>query len=94
MRELAQMQAALERLVSSCHGDDDPHCAILDGLAVHSPEAPPPGSVAAKAVRKPSVGHEHGARRSTSSAEPAPASTTHLDLMAWTRAAHGAHHGH
>jgi Cu(I)-responsive transcriptional regulator len=94
MRELAQMQAALERLVRSCHGDDDPHCAILDGLAVHSPEAPPPGAVAAKAVRKPSATQEHGARRSPRTAEASPGSTTHLDLMAWTRAAHGGHGGH
>ena len=40
MREMAEMQRALKRLVSSCHGDDDPHCAILDELAVSSPDAP------------------------------------------------------
>lgn len=94
MRELAQMQAALERLVTSCHGDDDPHCAILDGLAVHSPEAPPPGAVAAQAVRKPAAAKERDAHRQARTAERAPASTTHVDLMAWTRAAPDAHSRH
>ena len=91
MRELAQMQGALERLVASCHGDDDPHCAILDGLAVQSPEVPPPGAVGAKPVRKPAASHERGTRRAARAAESSPASSTHLDLMAWTRAAHGGH---
>ena len=33
LREIAQMKMALERLVGHCHGDDRPHCAILDELA-------------------------------------------------------------
>lgn len=94
MRELGQMQAGLERLVASCHGDDDPHCAILDGLAVHSPEAPPPGAAAPQAILKPAGGKGRQAQRSARTAEPAPASTTHADLMAWTRAAHDAHSRH
>lgn len=94
MRELAQMQAALERLVASCHGDDEPHCAILDGLAVHSPEAPPPGAGATQALRKSPGPREREGRQPTRTAESAPASTTHADLMAWTRAAHDAHSRH
>jgi Cu(I)-responsive transcriptional regulator len=90
MRELAQMQAALEHLVASCHGDEDPHCAILDGLAAHSPEAPPPGAVGARPVRKPAAPNGRGTRRTARPGEPSPASTAHVDLMAWTRAAHGA----
>lgn len=94
MRELAQMQAALERLVASCHGDDDPHCAILDGLAVDSPEAPAPAAGTSPVLRKsPGSTHREG-RRPAAAAESAPASTTHADLMAWTRAAHDAHHRH
>jgi Cu(I)-responsive transcriptional regulator len=76
MREMAQMQQALQRLVASCHGDDDPQCAILDELAVASPESPPPGAVGAKPVRK--------AARSGAAAPPAPASS-HADPMAWKR---------
>ncbi|WP_367180987.1 Cu(I)-responsive transcriptional regulator [uncultured Piscinibacter sp.] len=94
MRELAQMQSALERLVASCHGDDDPHCAILEGLAVHSPEAPPPGAVGAKPVRMSTSAEERGAHRPARATESLPGTTTYLDLMAWTRAAHDAHGRH
>lgn len=52
MRELAEMQRALAGLVASCHGDDDPHCAILDDLAARSPQAPLPGAVGSPPVRK------------------------------------------
>ena len=31
--ELTKMKAGLEKLVSSCHGDDSPYCPILDELA-------------------------------------------------------------
>jgi Cu(I)-responsive transcriptional regulator len=89
MRELAQMQTALERLVESCHGDDDPHCAILDELAVHSPEAPPPGAVGAKPVRKPAHASNGSSARASRKDTPAPDAQTHVDLMAWTRAVHG-----
>lgn len=87
MRELAQMQAALERLVESCHGDDDPHCAILDELAVHSPEPPPAGTVGAK-PRKPATAAPASARPARAAAA---GSESHLDLMAWTRAVHSHH---
>lgn len=79
MREMAQMQQALRKLVASCHGDDDPHCAILEELAVDSPQAP---AAAAKPLRKP-------AAKPPARGEPA----AHLDLMAWTRGLH-AGHGH
>lgn len=94
MRELAQMQLALERLVESCHGDDDPHCAILDKLAAHSSEAPPPGLVGARPVRKPAAASQ-AARNSAAHAarDSAASATAHVDLMAWTRAVH-AGHGH
>lgn len=81
MRELAQMQAALARLVAACHGDDDPHCAILEELAVSSPETPEPGAVGSKPVRRSGAAREE--RRRT---KHEPASTAHVDLMAWTRA--------
>lgn len=87
MREMAEMQQALARLVGSCHGDDDPHCSILEELAVSSPDAPEPGAVGAKPVRK-------GSTRSPEprKAEASP-SSNHSDLMAWTRNIH-VHHGH
>lgn len=83
MRELAAMKEALERLVASCHGDDDPHCAIIDGLAEGSRTVP---EVAPEALRK--------ARRAASTTADVPTrraagvSTSHVDLMAWT---HGLH---
>lgn len=87
MREMAEMQRALKRLVTSCHGDDDPHCAILDELAVSSPDAPEPGAVSAKPVKK-------AAARSPGRTKALPSEpSVHVDLMAWTRSIH-AGHGH
>jgi Cu(I)-responsive transcriptional regulator len=80
MREMAEMKDALERLVVSCQGSDDPHCAILDELATHSPNAPEPGSVGAQPLRRPSAHDKKAPARATSS--------THLDLMAWTHQAY------
>lgn len=87
MREMAEMQQALKKLVTSCHGDDDPHCAILDELAVSSPDAPQPGAVGAKPIKK--VAAKSQERTKAPPAEP----STHVDLMAWTRSIH-AGHGH
>lgn len=82
LREIAEMQAALRSLVQACHGGDDPNCAILQQLAIASPEAPEPGVVGTRPVRK-AKGRE---------ASPKPVeSTTHADLMAWTRSVHAAH---
>lgn len=87
MREMADMQQALKKLVTSCHGDDDPRCAILDELAVSSPDAPEPGAVGAKPVRKAAAGSQ--ARTKARPSEP----SAHVDLMAWTRSIQ-AGHGH
>ena len=87
MREMAEMQRALKRLVSSCHGDDDPHCAILDELAVSSPDAPEPGAAGAKPVKK--VVARSQARTKAPPSQP----SAHVDLMAWTRSIY-AGHGH
>jgi Cu(I)-responsive transcriptional regulator len=83
MRELAEMQQALHKLVSSCHGDEDPHCAILDELAVTSPEAPKPGAVGGKPRRGKSAVKPPRAAKNNS-AEP----SSQADLMAWTRNIH------
>jgi MerR family transcriptional regulator, copper efflux regulator len=32
-REIDAMSAALDRLIAACPGDQNPHCAILDGMA-------------------------------------------------------------
>jgi len=86
MREMAEMQAALTILVASCHGDDEPHCAILQELAVSSPQAPEPGAVGGKQIRKSSGGSR--VARETARTD----STSHLDLMAWTHGARRAGH--
>ncbi len=82
MREIAAMQAALKALVHACHGGDDPDCAILQELAVASPDAPEPGAVGAPPVRRPKA---HAGREPRSKGAESDA---HLDLMAWTRGAH------
>ena len=87
MRELAEMRAALQALVHSCHGDDEPHCAILDRLAMGSPQAPVPGAVGATPLRKARARRE---RDPVARAAPAR-SEGHRELMAWTRAVHVEH---
>jgi len=87
MREMAEMQRALKRLVASCHGDDDPHCAILDELAVRSTEAPEPGAVGGQPLRK-------SAGKAARPARPAASASVPLDLMAWTRNIHAASGNH
>lgn len=86
LQELAQMQAALAALVTHCHGGDDPHCSILDGLAAGSPEAPAPGAVGQVTLRK------RGAKPGPGRAEARSAGSSHLDLMAWTHQVHTGHH--
>jgi Cu(I)-responsive transcriptional regulator len=86
MREMAEVKQALERLVAACHGDDDPHCAILDGLAAASAQAPAAGTPEAPPARKA------GPKKAVA-AKAVPASS-HADLMAWTRKGHGPHAGH
>jgi Cu(I)-responsive transcriptional regulator len=89
LRELAEMQSALKALVLSCHGDDDPHCAILDGLAVDGAPAPEPGAVGAMPLRKPSQRRD---REREPAARPTPGQPDAIaELMAWTRAAHAGH---
>lgn len=73
---------ARQSLVRASHGGGDPSCAILQQLAIASPEAPEPGAVGTQPVRKAKVRAER----------PKPVeSGSHVDLMAWTRSAHAAH---
>jgi len=83
MREMAAMKDALDRLVVSCRGSDDPHCVILDELATHSPT--PPQNTGAPPLRKPT------ARAGRPETKTAASSTSHLELMAWTHQAHARH---
>lgn len=94
MREMAEMKQALERLVASCHGDDDPHCAILAELAVQSPAAPEPGSIEPGALRKSASARKPAAAQRRSPATPAPAAAEHAALMAWTHRLNLHHGGH
>jgi Cu(I)-responsive transcriptional regulator len=85
MREIAEMQAALKGLVQACHGGDKPDCAILQQLAIASPVAPAPRAVSVHPVRKAKA-------RAVANERPKPVeSTSHADLMAWTRSARAVH---
>lgn len=78
MIEMAEIKAALERLVDACQGDEDPNCPILDDLAAESPTAPAPGLIGAKKLRKlPQT------RPASKSEIEDPAASGHADLMAW-----------
>jgi DNA-binding transcriptional MerR regulator len=87
MCELAEMQRTLAKLVASCHGDDDPNCAILDELAISSAEGPDRRTVGAKPSRPVAMAL---ARKQASPAAP----STYSDLMAWTRNIHAGHEHH
>ncbi len=82
MKEIAEMQAALATLVQACHGGDAPDCAILQQLAMASPEAPAPRAVSVRPVRKAE------ARAVAKDRSTPVASTSHADLVAWTRNVH------
>ncbi|MCV0440539.1 MAG: Cu(I)-responsive transcriptional regulator [Hydrogenophaga sp.] len=72
-REIGQMMDGLSVLVKACHGNELPHCAILDKLSLHSPAQHQPAHK--PQLRKggaPSQGHHSGG-------------SSPIDLMAWMR---------
>ena len=87
LREIVDMKNSLEKLVKACHGDDQPMCAILDTLAMHSSAQP---RHEARIIKPPRPGAR--AAYEDSLAKPA-ASSSHLDLMAWMRGVHAHHTG-
>lgn len=82
-QEIEQMMEGLSVLVKACHGNDQPHCAILEKLAWGSPAEHQPQhkpQISKKARGKPE--------------EPGASAASHIDLMAWMRGVqvhHGAH---
>lgn len=81
-REIEQMMEGLSVLVNICHGNDQPHCAILEklsrgSLAQHQPQ------------QKPQL------KKSRAKAEVSGASASSpIDLMAWMRGVHVHHDAH
>ena len=73
-REIEQMMDGLSVLVQACHGNDQPHCAILDKLSLHSPAQHQPD-------HKPQLkkGHHKDSETRNGGA---------IDLMAWMRGVH------
>lgn len=81
-REIEQMMAGLSELVRACPGDDQPHCAILDTLSLHSLDKHQPR-------HRPQL-----KKGGTKGGEQVAAGSGHIDLMAWMRGVkvhHGAH---
>lgn len=81
-REIEQMMDGLGDLVRACRGDDHPHCAILETLSDQPLDRlqPPP---------KPQL-----RKGSARDADTTPASTGHIDLMAWMRSVQVHHSAH
>ena len=71
-REIEQMMEGLSVLVQACHGDDQPHCAILDKLSLHSPAQHQPD-------HKPQL-----RKGGTPGGETPGGGSSHIDLMAST----------
>lgn len=86
-RELAEMAAALTRLVDGCAGDHRSHCPILQDIAASKAiEVQPVAKAAArtlKQVRPGSAGAKTGAPRRAARPDPEP--PPHSGLMAWSR---------
>lgn len=81
-REIEQMMDGLSVLVTACHGNDQPHCAILEKLSWGSPAEHQP-------QHKPQINKTRGKAEA-----PATGTASHIDLMAWMRGIqvhHGAH---
>ena len=78
-REIEQMMQGLSVLVQACHGNDQPHCAILDKLSLHSPAQHQPD-------HKPQLKKARAAGD-----EATGGSSSTIDLMAWMRGVH-VHH--
>ena len=78
-REIDQMMDGLWVLVNACHGDDQPHCAILEKLSLGSPAQHQP-------QHKPQLKKTHKAEASGAG------TSSHIDLMAWMRGVR-VHHG-
>lgn len=70
-REIEQMMDGLSVLVKACHGDDQPHCAILEQLSQGS-------STQHQPQHKPKL-----KKSQAKSDEPGASATSHIDLMAW-----------
>jgi MerR family copper efflux transcriptional regulator len=78
LREMQAMQAQLQRLVSACHGDEQPDCAILDELAVRSALVPEAAATPARSGKT--------AKRTAAAAREACRHPVAIDadLSAWT----------
>jgi Cu(I)-responsive transcriptional regulator len=75
-REIEQMMEGLSVLVQACHGNDQPHCAILDKLSLHSPAQHQPDHK--PQLKKGRIPRDEATGGSSSS----------IDLMAWMRGVH------
>jgi hypothetical protein len=81
-REIEQMMDGLSVLVKACHGNEQPHCAILDKLSrgtltQHQPH------------QKPQLKKSRAQAEATSAGTSSP-----IDLMAWMRGVHVHHEAH
>ncbi len=89
MQEMAMMKVELQRVVDHCRGDDDPHCAILDGLALDGAAAPAAAPVIVVPSRRAAQRHQPA-----KAVAAATAATSHNALLAWTHHAVHARHAH
>lgn len=75
-REIEQMMEGLSVLVKACHGNDQPHCAILEQLSQgSSPQHQP--------LHKPKL-----KKSQARPVDPGASASSHSDLTAWMRGAH------
>lgn len=85
LREITEMKNALQQMVAACKGDDHANCAILENLAVDSPDAPVHNAKVIKPKRKDTE------RASNPFKKTSTGPGSHIDLMAWMRGVTTAH---
>lgn len=80
--EIEQMMDGLSVLLKACHGNDQPHRAILEKLSRGSPEQHQPR-------KKPELKKSRASAEQSGASAPSP-----IDLMAWMRGVHVHHDVH
>ncbi|WP_082522163.1 Cu(I)-responsive transcriptional regulator [Ramlibacter sp. Leaf400] len=83
-RELDQMRATLEQMVSKCRGDESAHCVILDHLASAATSQAAGGPIRARrALKEVRPGEKRVAQERRTRMDERKPAAAHVALSAW-----------